>query len=63
MNDMMTMSRALLADFERKAAMEERERIIKLIDSHFATCEKMTYECEVCSDRIELIEIIEGSVK
>jgi hypothetical protein len=38
----------------------ERERIIILLDEHFAFCERMTYECEVCSDRINLIALIRG---
>jgi hypothetical protein len=54
MSDMMTMSRALLADFERKAAMEERERIIEILEA------ELTYkEYDL---RVYLIDKINGAV-
>ena len=36
----MTMSRALLADYERNAANAERERIIKLLETAIASQDK-----------------------
>jgi len=38
-----------------KGRLEELTRIIRLIDDHFRTCEKMTYECSSCEERITLM--------
>ena len=57
MSDTLTMTRALLADYERNAANAERERIIKLLE--------VTYDSEhfVGLNMHEVIALIKGENK
>lgn len=58
-------SKTMLEDYKAKAALEERERIIKLIDNGSAGCdgEGAHYYCGPICDIDKLIALIKGENK